>query len=218
MAKKPFDYDSRARELKRLSIIPYDLRKKFSKWEKENIRAKWESYGAYFNAPEKYATPRVGKATAKILRKSGYQVTGKGRAIINKLGNDKVSVNRRKGRIELSKPGEHSTIELRTGEITFLDKLQEMSNLKLTRNQMVTVKIGNSSPFNRQFFSYHELLYYLGSEFEPDGDDIENLWPLMQVVTVTSDKPIKQRLKKRKPKEVAKGTPTRTRTNRRKLK
>jgi len=210
MAKNP--YIDKAKELKRLGVISYDLRSTLSSAQKGNITRQYEKYGGFIENPHLFHAPHVKTKSAKSLKSSGYLVTPKGRAIIPLKGNSIARISA-SGEIRFEKPGEKSRTLLRRGNETFLERLKRAMNRKLANNQMVTVKIGDNSPFNKsRFSSYAELYFYL-QDFEPDDDDPDaNVWPFMQIVEITDYKPKRQ--KKQTKKNYEKGTPTRTRRRR----
>ena len=107
-----------------------------------------------------------------------------------------------------AKPGEvWDTLLVRPGD--FYARLELLLKTPLGKNQMVTVRIGTSQPFARAYTSYADLFAYM-QRFEPsDPDtDIDDLEPLMSIVTITNDKPLRQIRKG------TKGTPVKTRGKR----
>ena len=176
------------------------------------ITRQYEKYGGYVENPDLFHAPVVKSKTAKSLKKSGYLVTPRGRALIPLKGNAIARISQ-SGEIRFEKPGEKSRVLLKRGNESFMDRLKRAMSRKLKNNQMVTVKIGNNSPFERaRFSSYAQLFFYLEG-FEPDDDDPdENVWPFMQIVEITDYKPKRQ--KKQTKKNYEKGTPTRTRRKR----
>jgi hypothetical protein len=210
MAKNP--YIEKAKELKRLGVISYDLRGKLSSAQKGNITRQYEKYGGFIENPQLFHAPHVKSKSAKQLKSSGYLVTPKGRAIIPLKGNAVARISQ-SGEIRFEKPGEKTRTLLKRGTENFMERLKKAMKKKLASNQMVTVKIGNNSPFNKaRFSSYAELFYYMDNLFDPHDDDIANLWPFMQIVEITDYKPKRQ--KKQTKKNYEKGTPTRIRRKR----
>lgn len=172
----------------------------------------YHKYKTYIEKPELFAAPVVRSKTAESLKRSGYLVTPRGRAIIPLRGNTSARISRIDGDgvIEFEKPGEHRAVILADRQ-QFMAKLKKLTGKKLTKNQMVTVQIGDRNPFQRAYTSFAQLYYYLDNDFEPNDEDtdLDDLFPQMSIVTITG--PAQTRKKPAKKSETTKGTPTRTR-------
>lgn len=202
----------KARELKRLGVISYDLRHKLNFGQRMAIEKSYQKFGAYIEKPELFAAPVVRQKSAESLRRSGYLVTPRGRAIIPLRGAESARISRigADGVIEFEKPGEHRAVILADRQ-QFLAKLKKLTGKKLARNQMVTVQIGDRNPFKTAYTSFAQLYFYLENDFEPndEGTDLDDLFPQMSIVTITG--PAQQRKKSPASKSPTKGTPVKTR-------
>lgn len=180
-------YQDKARDLKRLGVISYDLRYTLSSAQKSVITKKFKEYSQFLKHPDEFHSAHVGDKTAKVLKQAGFKVTPKGRAIIPLKKYDTAQI--KKGRIYFKgKEGKETTYLV--GHKDFHRKLKELSERPLKRNQMITVRIGDRAPFARKFDTYAELFYYLENEFEAKdkGKTYENLLPLMSLVEIYLDK------------------------------
>ena len=197
MAKNP--YKKYASQLKRLGLIDYDLRKTLSSAQKGAITKKVAEYGHFLKHPELFYAPQVRKARAKELKVSGYKVTPSGRAIIPLK--EFTSAKLGKGSIVFKNGDLTEDVKL-VGAKDFHNELKKLAGMKLSRNQMITVKIGDNGSFKRSFTSYAELHNYLAHEFSPKDSSTKNrlkrvneLMPKMSIVTVTQHAK-KKRVKK----------------------
>ena len=187
MAKNP--YKKYAGQLKRLGLIDYDMRKTLSSSQKANITKKVAEYGHFLKHPELFYAPHVYKKRAKELKTSGYKVTPSGRAIIPLK--EFTSARLGKGSIVFKNGDLTEDVKL-VGAKNFHNELKKLAGMKLTRHQMITVKIGDNGSFKRSFTSYAELHNYLAHEFSPKDSSTKNrlkrvneLMPKMSIVTVT---------------------------------
>lgn len=201
----------KAKALKALGVVKYDLRKPLNFGQRMAIEKSYQKYGSYIEKPEKFAAPVVREKTAKALKGSGYLVTPRGRAIIPLTdGAQKARIARIDGDgvIQFEKQGEIRQTLLASRE-NFLKRLEQLTKKKLGKNQMVTLQIGNHAPFKQKFTSFGQLFYY-AEQFTPDDpdEDVENLFPLMSIVTITGPAQTRQAPTK---KAGEKGTPTKTR-------
>ena len=175
------------------------MRKTLSSSQKANITKKVAEYGHFLKHPELFYAPHVQKRRAKELKTSGYKVTPSGRAIIPLK--EFTSAKLGKGSIVFKNGDLTEDVKL-VGAKNFHNELKKLAGMKLTRHQMVTVKIGDNRSFKRSYTSYAELHNYLAHEFSPKDSGTKNrlkrvneLMPKMSIVTVTEHAK-KKRVKK----------------------
>jgi hypothetical protein len=203
------NYRTAARDLKKLGLVNYDLRRNLSSGQKSQITKLLgklaDTFGGekardrFFTNPEDYQVSRVSPKTQSALVDSGFKVLPNGRAVIPKKGADSVSVSS-KG--ITYKKGKVKTTTIPTSFQDFFPTLKKLSAKKLGRNQMLSVQIGDAHHFQRRFDSYASLYKYLQEEFEPKdpNTDKDELIARISIVTIEGEKIGK---KKARPKKVS---------------
>lgn len=202
------NYRDTARDLKRLGLVDYDLRKPLSSGQKSRITKLREEYEHFLKSPEQFHFTRVGKETARALADTGYKVLPGNRALIPLHEAQSASIKGGKITLNYGRMKEEITL---AGHKSFFPTLKELSGKKLKRNQMLTVAIGDNNAFQRaRFGSYHELYKYI-QEWEPKDPYAKKkkLMAQMSIVTVEIEEP--KRAKKKAPAKKARGNRRRNR-------
>lgn len=177
-----------------------------SKWQTHNLKVKALEYRQFLLHPEEFRVFDIDKKNVKAFKDSGLKVTGKRKSVIPLKGFDDVQVDGEKliytGR---NKRGKKITEKITLAQSgNFHARLKELSELKLKKNQFITVKIGDNATFNNRFQNYADLYHYVQNVFQPKdkGQTKEKLLRYMSIVEIEE---------KSHAKEKTKGTPTKTR-------
>lgn len=190
-------YRDTARDLKRLGLVTYDLRKPLSSGQKSQITKLRQTWGHAIKAPEAFHKARVSDKRAKELKAAGFKVTPRGVAFIPLSGHDSARIE--KGAIVYRSRDGVSEKTFLTDHKHFFSQLRSLMDTPLPKNTMVTVRIGDRNPFKRRLNSYAELYYYLENDFEPndDGENKAHLFSLMSIVYGPKTKPSRAKAKKK---------------------
>lgn len=187
-------YRDTARDLKKLGLVKYDLRRELSSGQKSQItkilNRLSDTFGGekaakfFLNNPKEFHVAKVGAKTQAVLADSGFKLLPNGKAVIPKKGADSVKV--KKGSVTY-KRGNVTYEDKLVGAEDFFPTLKKLSKKKLPRNQMLTVQVGDNLPFQRARFSSYADLYRYLQEWKPNlanGDTKEKVMSFVSIVTI----------------------------------
>lgn len=148
---------SPAKLLKEKGLIPkgWDLRKPLTSGQKSWITKQSKVHAQLIKRPGDFTIRRVGNATAKQLKASGYKVENNRAIIHSKQSNVRI----KRGEIEIQRPHQTERVILKGGP-DFLRQLQNLDKRKLAPNQAYGLKIGDSPTINTIRPSLRELIQY----------------------------------------------------------
>lgn len=159
------------------------MRYSLSTGQKARITFLAKEYGHVLKHPEKFHIARVGPATAKTLKASGFRVTPKNVALVPL--HDYQSASIKNGQI-VFRSGRLTEKTILAGYKDFHKKLKALAAKKLPPNSLVTARIGDNSPFMRSRFStYADLYKYVFEIFTPKDPDTDKQKLVMQMSVVT---------------------------------
>jgi hypothetical protein len=180
--------------LKKLGLIDYTTETKLSKGQRSWVTRQAREHEYIINNFDSFKAVKVKKENVKAFKDSGFVTTKTSKVIIAKNGFDKVKVKNRDIYFEGVHAVSGKTIKENvkvTESKNFVDKLKELSGVKLKRNQVVTVKIGNNGAFNIAYKSWEDLLAYIQNTFNPVHNKTplskrkkQHLIQMMSIVTV----------------------------------
>lgn len=159
-ASKKSGYENRARSLKKLGLINYDLRKKLTPSQKSNITKKYNEYQQYFTHPENFVVRHVSKAVSKIFKESGYKTIAgkiKNKIVFEVPENSSVKIKNKRAYIQ-TPTREYELRPSKRNQI-FSD-IEKMAHEKRKPGEFLTGKIGTNRHFYRKFDSPEKLLEY----------------------------------------------------------
>lgn len=184
----------------------YQFNKPLNKYQKGVITKKMQEYGHAVRRPELFHIATVAASTKKLIKRAGYKVTKTGKVLIPLREYTSATIT--KNKIVFKNGRGLEDTQFLSNEKNFLEKLKSLTSKKLSLNKMVTLKIGDNSPFSKRFSNYRELYHYLNEEFSPKdirgGRQLKKaqILPLISIVEVpnvktTIKKSTKQLNKKR---------------------
>lgn len=194
--------------LNRIGAINYTPETQLTKWQKHNLKVKAQQYAHVLQKPNEFKVFDIDSKSVKAFKDSGLEVTGKRRAVVPLKDFDDVKLEGKNliytGKNPRGKRIKETVTLSQSGE--FHAKLKELSEIKLKRNQFLSVKIGDNARFSKKFSSYADLFHYVQNVFEPKdrGQSKAKLMRLMSIVEIEEKAP--------NAKQKTKGTPTKTRS------
>jgi hypothetical protein len=177
MAKTP-SVKSRAKILKGLGVVSYDLRKKLHPSSQKRIARLWDEWSYVIHHSDDMAKRSVSPKTAKLLKKSGYSVNQKNQVFLMAERGDQVSI-RDETIIYRRANGDTEKIIL-PGRKDFAERVMSLGDKPLERNQLITLKIGEYRNISTQFRSHKEMKNYV----ERTNWKNKNVFQYISVVTV----------------------------------
>jgi hypothetical protein len=173
-----------AKQLKKIGLINFDLRKNLTPSQKTTITKLSDKYKSYLKRPKEFVIRPVQKETKKVAEKSGYLTTKKS-IILPIHGATKVSVSNKK--IIYYRDGKKEEVHLIGNLESFYKKAFELQT-KIKKNQLVTFKYGDNAASNYSFNSLEELKKYLTEVLEPRFKNKKELYTSISIMTLERPK------------------------------
>jgi hypothetical protein len=191
---KSFNYKEAAKRLRSFGLGgDYDLRRGFTPQQKSAITRNYNRYKSIVDYSDNYQILTVKNKTASEISVAAKKIklsNGKTKLIVPIEKGQKVTI--KKGRAIFSGGGFHE--EVYKGGWDFFDNAKKVFAKKLKRGEYVTVRVGDTRPFNRSFTDINTLFNYMQS-WTPRDEQKEKL--INHISIIRTDMPIKKVKKQR---------------------
>jgi len=185
-------YQEKAKQLKRLGLIDYDLRSKLNRGQKSHITKLEREFKALLARPEDYTKLDISDRRAGNISGEAFKIKPKGSkktkvfylGEVKKVGRKSVTVKQRNFIHEV----------FDSGGKNILDKISDAAQ-RLKPDQNLMVSIGGRI-FNQQFANKHALDKYLRDWVPKDEKDRDRLMGEMVITTVDLPDDIKPKRRK----------------------
>jgi hypothetical protein len=186
MAK--ISFSEKARAVKRLGVIDYDLRRTLTPAQKGVITKKFNEYGLGNDITVRV----IGKAKSKLLKDSGFKVfkskSGVYKTVLPFSGDVHI---KRNSIVQKTDSGKTTFItHLGDREHFFERAKRQLANLK--KGESLTLRIGDNNMFRQKRFHDFNSFYHYVSQWTPDSVEAqprrEELMQLMQTVVINQPK------------------------------
>ncbi len=155
-------FQNAVKTLKQFGFVDYDLRKNLTKSQHNRVTKLINEHSDIIRHPEEYVKRNVSKKTKQNWEAQGFPANKK-YLIIPKQGYENIHVEQ--DRMIRRNFNKREVTYAATGK-NLHDQLEKVTKRALRPHEYITIRIGDSSPFNTRFDSMKDLLNYI-SKWEP---------------------------------------------------